>query len=52
MTERNLAVRRAIRHLIEVAHRDGKTVSICGQARAYILNSANSSLRAVSTACP
>lgn len=30
--ERNLAVRRAIRHLIEVAHRDGKTVSICGQA--------------------
>lgn len=30
--ERNLAVKRAIRHLIEVAHRDGKTVSICGQA--------------------
>lgn len=30
--ERNIAVRRAIRHLIEVAHRDGKTVSICGQA--------------------
>lgn len=30
--ERNLAVRRAIRHLIEVAHKDGKTVSICGQA--------------------
>lgn len=30
--ERNLAVRRAIKHLIEVAHRDGKTVSICGQA--------------------
>ena len=30
--ERNLAVRRAIRRLIEVAHRDGKTVSICGQA--------------------
>jgi len=30
--ERDLAVRRAIRHLIEVAHRDGKTVSICGQA--------------------
>ena len=28
--ERNLAVRRAIRHLIEVAHKDGKTVSICG----------------------
>jgi len=30
--ERNLAVKRAIAHLIEVAHRDGKTVSICGQA--------------------
>lgn len=30
--ERNVAVRRAIRHLIEVAHKDGKTVSICGQA--------------------
>lgn len=30
--ERNLAVRRAIRHLIEVAHSAGKTVSICGQA--------------------
>ncbi|CCI86715.1 phosphoenolpyruvate synthase [Lactobacillus gigeriorum] len=30
--ERNLAVKRAIRHLIKVAHRDGKTVSICGQA--------------------
>lgn len=30
--ERNLAIRRAIHHLIEVAHRDGKTVSICGQA--------------------
>lgn len=30
--ERNLAVKRAIVHLIEVAHRDGKTVSICGQA--------------------
>ncbi len=30
--ERNLAVRRAIKHLIEAAHRDGKTVSICGQA--------------------
>lgn len=30
--ERNLAVRRAIKHLIEVAHKDGKTVSICGQA--------------------
>lgn len=31
-SERDLAVKRAIRHLIEVAHRDGKTVSICGQA--------------------
>ncbi len=30
--ERNLAVKRAIKHLIKVAHRDGKTVSICGQA--------------------
>lgn len=30
--ERNLAVKRAIRHLIKVAHNDGKTVSICGQA--------------------
>ena len=30
--ERDLAVRRAIKHLIELAHRDGKTVSICGQA--------------------
>ncbi|RLG72697.1 MAG: phosphoenolpyruvate synthase [Methanobacteriota archaeon] len=30
--ERNLAVKRAIAHLIRVAHRDGKTVSICGQA--------------------
>ena len=30
--ERNLAVRRAVRHLIEVAHKEGKTVSICGQA--------------------
>jgi len=30
--ERSLAVKRAIHHLIEVAHRDGKTVSICGQA--------------------
>lgn len=30
--ERNLAVKRAISHLIAVAHRDGKTVSICGQA--------------------
>lgn len=30
--ERNLAVRRAVRHLIEVAHKGGKTVSICGQA--------------------
>lgn len=30
--ERNLAVRRAVKHLIEVAHAEGKTVSICGQA--------------------
>ena len=30
--ERNLAVKRAIRHLIDVAHKGGKTVSICGQA--------------------
>lgn len=30
--ERDLAVRRAIRHLIDVAHQAGKTVSICGQA--------------------
>lgn len=30
--ERNLAVKRAIRHLIKTAHQDGKTVSICGQA--------------------
>lgn len=30
--ERNLAVKRAIAHLIKVAHKDGKTVSICGQA--------------------
>ena len=28
---RDLSVKRAIRHLIEVAHKDGKTVSICGQ---------------------
>jgi len=30
--ERNLTVKRAIGHLIDVAHRDGRTVSICGQA--------------------
>lgn len=30
--ERNLAVKRAIAHLIKTAHKDGKTVSICGQA--------------------
>jgi pyruvate,water dikinase len=30
--ERNLAVKRAVRHLIAAAHKDGKTVSICGQA--------------------
>ncbi len=30
--ERDLTVKRAIAHLIDVAHRDGRTVSICGQA--------------------
>ncbi|KYK37529.1 MAG: phosphoenolpyruvate synthase [Theionarchaea archaeon] len=30
--ERDLAVRRAIHHLIQAAHKHGKTVSICGQA--------------------
>ncbi|MDD4319952.1 MAG: phosphoenolpyruvate synthase, partial [Acidaminococcaceae bacterium] len=30
--ERDLAVRRAVKHLIDVAHSEGKTVSICGQA--------------------
>jgi pyruvate,water dikinase len=30
--ERNEAVKRAVKHLIEVAHSKGKTVSICGQA--------------------
>ncbi|MEM2087515.1 MAG: phosphoenolpyruvate synthase [Thermoproteota archaeon] len=30
--ERNLAVKRAIKYLIKIAHREGKTVSICGQA--------------------
>ncbi len=30
--ERDLAVKRAVKHLIEVAHKDGVTVSICGQA--------------------
>ncbi len=30
--ERDLAVKRLIRYLIKIAHRDGKTVSICGQA--------------------
>lgn len=30
--ERNLAVKRAVKHLIEVAHSENKTVSICGQA--------------------
>ena len=30
--ERDAAVRRSIRHLIDAAHKDGKTVSICGQA--------------------
>ncbi|MGD2247167.1 MAG: phosphoenolpyruvate synthase [Candidatus Methanofastidiosia archaeon] len=30
--ERNLAVKRAINHLIKTAHEHGKSVSICGQA--------------------
>ncbi|MEM3635924.1 MAG: putative PEP-binding protein, partial [Thermoproteota archaeon] len=30
--ERDLAVKRAVRYLIKVAHSKGKTVSICGQA--------------------
>ena len=30
--EKNEAVKRAIKHLIEVAHNHGRTVSICGQA--------------------
>lgn len=30
--ERDIAVKRAIKHLIDAAHKDGKTVSICGQA--------------------
>jgi pyruvate,water dikinase len=30
--ERDLAVKRAIVYLIKIAHRDGKTVSICGQS--------------------
>ncbi|PMD69812.1 phosphoenolpyruvate synthase [Companilactobacillus nuruki] len=30
--ERDLSIKRAIRHLIKTAHKDGKTVSICGQA--------------------
>jgi len=30
--ERDLAVKRAIKYLIKIAHKDGKTVSICGQA--------------------
>lgn len=30
--ERNLAVKRAIKDLIQTAHKFGKTVSICGQA--------------------
>ena len=30
--ERNLAVKRAIQELIRTAHKNGKTVSICGQA--------------------
>ncbi len=30
--ERDIAVKRMIRYLIKIAHRDNKTVSICGQA--------------------
>ncbi|MEM0139564.1 MAG: phosphoenolpyruvate synthase [Ferroplasma sp.] len=30
--ERDLAIKRSIRYLIKTAHRDGKLVSICGQA--------------------
>jgi pyruvate,water dikinase len=30
--ERDLAIKRSIRYLIKIAHRDGKIVSICGQA--------------------
>ncbi|MFH0749086.1 MAG: phosphoenolpyruvate synthase [Candidatus Bathyarchaeota archaeon] len=30
--ERNLAVKRTIKHLIDIAHKDRVTVSICGQA--------------------
>ncbi len=30
--ERDLAVKRAIKYLIKIAHKDGKIVSICGQA--------------------
>jgi pyruvate,water dikinase len=33
--ERNLAVKRMIKKLIEGAHKDGKTVSICGQAPSF-----------------
>ena len=33
--ERDLAVRRIIKQLIKAAHKDGKTVSICGQAPSF-----------------
>ena len=36
--ERNLAVKRAIHHLIETAHEAGRTVSICGQAPSVYLD--------------
>ncbi|MEM1586708.1 MAG: phosphoenolpyruvate synthase [Candidatus Bathyarchaeia archaeon] len=36
--ERDLAVKRAIRLLIKMAHKDGKTVSICGQAPSVYLD--------------
>ena len=31
-------VKRAIKHLIKVAHKEGKTVSICGQAPSFYPN--------------
>ena len=40
--ERNLAVRRAIHHLIEVAHKDGKNcIHLWPSAKCIILNFAN-----------
>ncbi len=37
-SERDLAMKRAIQHLIQVAHSAGKTVSICGQAPSTYLD--------------